>query len=177
MFSDQYSPRSSLALPAGEPTHHTNVAHFISYCAMSGPSAASLRSGLRAFGERPVTSAGGARPRPADHPPGQVPPQPPMRTGPDRIFSSHFACRISPESQVRPKLMGRAQCTWCTVWHLRWTFWHRIFCSTASLASRAPAFEASRIHFPTIGWPRLVRPRSQRTLNNPGATCGNFLLA
>ena len=74
MFSDQYSPRPSLALPAGEPTHHTNVAHFISYCAMSGPSAALLRSGLRAFGERPVTSVGGARPRPADYPPGQVPP-------------------------------------------------------------------------------------------------------
>ena len=126
------------------------------------------------FGVRPVTSAGGARPRPADNPPGQVPPHPPLRPEPDRYVTAHIAYRISPESQVRLKIMGRAQRTLCTVWHLLWPFWHRIFCSTASLASRAPAFEASRIHFPTIGWPRLVRPRCQRTLNNPGATCGNF---
>ena len=74
MFSDQYSPRPSLALPAGEPTHHTMSPIFISHRAMSGPTAAPLSSGLRAFGERPVTSVGGARPRPADYPPGQVPP-------------------------------------------------------------------------------------------------------
>ena len=106
--------------------------------------------------------------------PGKCPPQPPLRSEPDHNDTAQIAYRISPESQVRLKIMGRAQRTLCTVWHLLWPFWHRIFCSTASLASRAPALEASRIHFPTIGWPRLDRPRCQRTLNNPGATCGNF---
>ena len=62
-------------------------------------------------------------------------------------------------SSTKATIMGRAQ---------------RFFCSTASQASRAPAFEASRIIFRTSAGHGSFRPRCQETLNNPGASGGNF---
>ena len=127
----------------------------ISHCAWSVPSAAPLRSCLRVFGERPVTSAGGARPRPAYHPPGRGPP-PRLPRVPSQTSTTIFIV--------------------CTLSHAR-AIW-----ALHSLLDGEPSQPSTGIrsipdHFSRIGWPRLVPSLKPGDFKHPGSLLRQHVLA
>ena len=174
MFSNQHSPRT---LPAFALTGTDAPYIIISHCARSVPSAASLRSCLRVFGERPVTSAGGARPRPADHPPGQVPPPAALANRARPHFQITLCMSHQPGTASSAQTYGQSPVHLVYSLALAVDILAPYFLLDGEPSQPSTGIRSIPDHFSSIGWPRLVPSLMPGVFKQPGSLLRQLLLA